>query len=62
MCIPNAFEKAQLESSTNETLRVKDGVSRVHRCLIFSSVTDQTLLSGEGNIGRRCPISLCEQQ
>lgn len=48
----------QLETTTNEPLGIENGVARVHGCLIFCGVTDQSLFSREGNIGRCCPVTL----
>lgn len=47
-----------LESSANQSLGVEDGISWVHGSLIFSGITDQTFLSGEGDIGWCRAVSL----
>ena len=49
-----------LESSANQSLGVEDSISGVHGSLIFSGISDQTFLSGEGDVGWRRAISLCE--
>ncbi len=38
------------ELAANESLRVEDGVVRVHSDLIFGGVPDETLVVEEGNI------------
>jgi hypothetical protein len=48
----------QLESSTDETLGIKYCIAGVHGSLIFGGITNQTLFSGESNVGWRRPVSL----
>lgn len=47
-----------LKAAANETLSIKDGVARVHGGLVFGGITDETLLSREGDVGRRSTVSL----
>lgn len=47
-----------LESSANQSLGVEDSISGVHGSLIFSGITDQTFLSGEGDVGWCRAVSL----
>lgn len=50
--------ECSLEATTNETLGVEHSVPRVHRGLIFGGITDQSLLSSEGNVGRSGSVTL----
>jgi hypothetical protein len=47
-----------LESPANETLGVENSISWVHGRLIFCSITNQTLLSGEGDVRRSRSVAL----
>lgn len=49
-----------LKSSANETLRIEDGVFRVHGSLVLGGVTNKSLLGRESDIGRCCPVTLCD--
>jgi hypothetical protein len=40
-----------LETAANKALRVENGIPRIHRSLIFCSVSDETLFGRERNIG-----------
>ena len=55
------LQQYSLVSSANESFGVEYSVARVHRSLVLGSITNETLLSGEGNIGRSSPVSLCEK-
>ena len=48
-----------LEAATNETLRVEHSVLGVHGSLVLRRITNETLLRGEGDVGGRCPVTLC---
>jgi hypothetical protein len=45
-----ADKKYSLVAAANETFSVEDGVTRIHGGLVLGSITDQTLLSREGDI------------
>jgi hypothetical protein len=47
-----------VESPTNETLGIENSVAGVERSLVFRSITDQTLLLGEGNERRSNTVTL----
>ena len=47
-----------LEAATDEALRIENSIPRVHRGLIFGSVSDQTLFGRERDIGRCRAIAL----
>lgn len=42
--------QCSLITATNESLGVEDGIFGVHRCLVLSSITNQTLLSRESDV------------
>lgn len=42
-----------LVSSANETLRIEDSIAGIHGSLVFCGITNETLLSREGDV-RRC--------
>jgi hypothetical protein len=45
------------ELAADHSLRVEDGVRRVHCGLVLRGVANQALIVREGNIGRGCPIA-----
>jgi hypothetical protein len=47
-----------VELAADETLRVEDGVGRVHGDLVLGGVTNQTLRVRESHEGGRCPVTL----
>jgi len=46
------------KSTADKTLRVKDGVVRVHSDLIFGRVPNETFAVGESNVGWRRSVTL----
>jgi len=44
--------------STDQTLGIEDGILRVHGNLVLGGITDQSLSTREGNIGRGGTLSL----
>ena len=54
-----------IETSTNESLGVEDGVSGVHGGLVLGGISDQSLTLGEcdvrrgGSVTLVCIISMC---
>ncbi len=50
-----------LETAANKTLRIENGIPRIHRSLIFRGVSDETLFCRERNIGRCSAITLWSQ-
>lgn len=47
-----------VELATNEVLPVEDGVDSVHRDLVLRNVAGETLVVGEGDIGRDGAVTL----
>lgn len=47
-----------IESTTNKTFGVEDGVCGVHSDLVFGSITDKTFGVSECNIRRRGSVTL----
>ena len=56
-----AMDKLQyiLEAATDETLNTEDSVAGIHGNLFLGRITDQALPSREGDIRRRCSVTLC---
>ena len=48
----------ELETTANETLRIEDSVAGVHGGLILGSITNETLLGREGDVGRGRTVTL----
>jgi hypothetical protein len=48
-------------TSTDKTFCVEHGITWVHGCLVFGSITDETFIGGESDIRRRCSIPLCNK-
>jgi len=46
-----ALNSLVVEFSTDQALRIEDGVVRVHGHLVLGGVADQTLSVGEGDVG-----------
>jgi hypothetical protein len=47
-----------LKTAANKTLRVENGIPRIHRSLIFRGVSDETLFYRKRNIGWCSAIAL----
>ncbi len=52
-------EAYSLESTTDEALGVEDGITGIHRCLVFCGITDETLFGREGDVGGSRSVTLC---
>jgi len=47
-----------IETATDKTLGIENGVGGVHGSLVLGGITDETLLLGEGNVRRSGTVTL----